>query len=113
MVAGGSLAFAAPEQIKSTAPLLLTAIDMWSYGVVVHALVAGQLPFSHAYAPRLQMMITKGAWDIDLFTSRVDSEISEVVINCLELDCDRRWTAVDVLQSSWISSYVELDGDVI
>jgi serine/threonine protein kinase len=113
MVAGGSLAFAAPEQIKSTAPLLLTCIDMWSYGVVVHALTVGQLPFSHEYAPRLQMMITKGVWDTDRFTSRVDSEVSEVVMKCLELDCDRRWTAENVLKSCWIQSYVESDGDAI
>jgi serine/threonine protein kinase len=111
MVAGGSLAFAAPEQINSTAPLLLTAMDMWSYGIVVHALTAGQLPFTHGYAPRLQMMITKGVWDVERFVRRVDSEVAEVVIHCLEMDYDRRWTAEDVLKSAWISSYVETDGN--
>ena len=109
MIAGGSLAYAAPEQVKSKVPLLNTAIDMWSYGVVVHALTIGELPFAHVYLPRLQMMVTKGVWDIDRLTTRADAEVCEVVVGCLNVDSEKRWTATDVLASSWISSYIEVD----
>ena len=111
MVVGGSLAYAAPEQIDSTVPLLDTAIDMWSYGVVVHALTMGELPFCDPFAPKLQMMITRGEWNVERLTARVDSEICEIVTNCLEMDSHRRWTAVDVLNSQWISLYTDNDID--
>src|SRR5579862_2310511 len=65
MVAGGSLAYAAPEQIRSTVPLLNTAIDIWSYGVVVHAVVIGELPFSDPFPPKLQDLILAGKWNQD------------------------------------------------
>jgi serine/threonine protein kinase len=107
MVAGGSLAYAAPEQINSLTPLLETAIDMWSYGVIVHALTVGELPFHDHFAPKLQKMITKGEWNVDRFAARVDSEVCEVVTRCLEMDRDRRWTAADILNSQWISYYIE------
>lgn len=107
MVAGGSLAYAAPEQINSTIPLLDTAIDMWSYGVVLHALVIGELPFHDPFPPKLQMMITKGNWNRERFAARVDGEIFEAVTSCLEMDRERRWTARDVLDSQWISLHIE------
>jgi serine/threonine protein kinase len=109
MVAGGSLAYAAPEQISSSTPLRDTAIDMWSYGVVVHALTMGELPFHDPFAPKLQMMIIKGDWNSERFKGRVDSEICEIVMGCLETDVSRRWSATDVLQSQWISLYSEDD----
>lgn len=109
MVAGGSLAYAAPEQIKSTTPLLDTAIDMWSFGVVVHALIVGELPFSDPFPPKLQKMILAGTWNRDRFTNRADPEICEVVLNCLDMDSSARWTAAQVLTSSWLSTYAEND----
>ena len=105
MVAGGSLAYAAPEQINSTTPLLDTAIDMWSYGVVVHALTIGELPFHDPFAPKVPKMITEAKWNRDRFAARVDPEIYDVVNNCLTLDRQRRWTASQVLNSQWLSLY--------
>jgi serine/threonine protein kinase len=109
MVAGGSLAYAAPEQIESKTPLLDTAIDMWSYGIVVYALLMGELPFYDHFAPKLQMMILKGEWNVERFRARVDPEICEVVMGCLQVDPKLRWTAEDVLRSQWISLYNEAD----
>ena len=112
MVVGGSLAYAAPEQINSSVPLLDTAVDMWSYGVVVHALTMGELPFSDPLPPRLQKMITDGQWNVERLAARVDGEVFEVVRNCIEMDPEKRWTASDVLKSQWISMYTEDDNDM-
>lgn len=107
MVAGGSLAYAAPEQIRSTVPLLDTGIDVWSYGVVVHALTIGELPFYDPLPVRLQDRILRNEWNKDRFSGRVDSEISEVVLNCLETDSTKRWETMQVLESQWLSLYKE------
>lgn len=104
-VVGGSLAYAAPEQIKAPTPLLDTAIDMWSYGAVLHALTIGELPFSDAFPGRLRDMILEERWDKARFSGRVDPEVSEVVLNCLRMDSRVRWTAAEVLNSQWISLY--------
>jgi serine/threonine protein kinase len=105
MVVGGSLAYAAPEQVQSVVPLLNTAMDMWSYGVVVHALAIGELPFHEPFAPKLQMLIIKGKWNQERLGMRVDNELFEVVDHCLEMDFKKRWSASDVLKSQWISYY--------
>jgi len=107
MVVGGSLAYAAPEQIQSNVPLLDTAIDMWSFGVVVHALTMGELPFYDPFPPKLQTMITEGKWNVERLAARVDAEVCEVIKNCLEMDPAKRWTVDDVLKSQWMSQYVE------
>lgn len=109
MVAGGSLAFAAPEQINSQTPLLDTRIDMWSYGVVLHALVMGELPFYDPFPPKLQVLITSGIWNIDRCKARLDPEISQIIISCLDLDPSRRQTAADILGGSYLSLYAGID----
>jgi hypothetical protein len=112
MVAGGSLAYAAPEQVRSTVPLLDTGIDVWSYGVVVHALTVGELPFFDPLPVRLQDKILRNEWNKDRFSGRVDPEISEVVLNCLETNPMRRWDIVQVLESMWLSLHKEPSDDV-
>lgn len=111
MVAGGSLAYAAPEQIRSTVPLLDTAIDMWSFGVVVHAIVVGELPFFDPFPPKLQDLILSDTWNKERFVNRVDPEVCEVVLSCLEKEPARRWTAVEALAGSWLSTYTDLESE--
>jgi len=107
MIAGGSLAYAAPEQINSLTPLLDTAIDMWSYGIVLHAITVGELPFHDPFPPKLQLMIIKGRWNTERCAARVDSEICEIIMNCLQMEPGSRWTSREVLQSQWLSLYSE------
>jgi len=111
MVAGGSLAFAAPEQINSRTPLLDTRIDMWSYGIVLHALVMGELPFYDPFPPKLQVLITGGKWNIERCRARLDPEISDIIIGCLDLVPSRRPTAAEVLEGSWLSLYSPIDAN--
>ncbi|RCH78034.1 hypothetical protein CU098_005254, partial [Rhizopus stolonifer] len=49
MLAGGSLPYVAPEQIKSSTAIGCPSTDIWSLGVILYALAVGKLPFSDDY----------------------------------------------------------------
>lgn len=59
----GSFPYAAPEVLQSSAPIYEASVDMWAFGVVVYALVMGDLPWSHALLPVLRERIVQGEWD--------------------------------------------------
>ncbi|KAI9833273.1 MAG: hypothetical protein M1826_000186 [Phylliscum demangeonii] len=112
----GSLQYAAPEMLTQTGPATAgprayPAMDMWAFGVVLFALVVGDLPFRHTFLPRVQMMILKGEWDAHAvryaagMTSGAGDEgeyAVELLHGCLEMVPDRRWTAGQVLASAFL-----------
>ncbi|PWN43555.1 hypothetical protein IE81DRAFT_340734 [Ceraceosorus guamensis] len=68
---GGSLAYAAPEALRTAteqSQLLHKAspfaTDHWALGCIFYALLAGRLPFTDSFEPRLQLKITRGAWSM-------------------------------------------------
>ncbi|PWN50074.1 kinase-like protein [Violaceomyces palustris] len=80
---GGSLAYAAPEMLRTSPLGLLSAAetaadaevadrsesspfaaDMWALGCILYALLSGRLPFVDSFEPRLQMKIAKAKWDL-------------------------------------------------
>jgi serine/threonine protein kinase len=114
----GSLPYASPEVARGNRALLRPAGDMWAFGVVVFALIVGDLPFHHSLAQRVREMILDGSWDRDVLKGKVDAwnelraghdkEIAgvvELVSGCLEMDSDSRWTVGTCLDESWLGSY--------
>lgn len=102
----GSLQYASPELLKASRPLYHPAVDMWAYGVVGYALLTAQLPFTHSFLPKLQMMILKGEWNLKVLEAAVDKGSEEygdarcaiqLVAKCLTLDVMSRWAIQDVL----------------
>ncbi|KAI7856967.1 kinase-like domain-containing protein [Circinella umbellata] len=102
-VAGGSLAYAAPEQIRSTKPLPSPATDLWSLGVVLYALVTGRLPFQDCYDVRLQQKILDGRFEI-LPEDNLSNDLKDLLHGLLQVDPHKRYTIQQVLHSSWCSS---------
>lgn len=58
----GSLPYAAPELLLPQISGLIPhpAQDIWALGVLLYALLKGQLPFADSFEPRLQMKILNG-----------------------------------------------------
>lgn len=109
----GSLQYASPELILRPAGFLSRVVDMWAFGVVVHALLVGDLPFQHAFQPRVQMMILSGDWDKDALrkaaqATGTESEGVELVHGCLDMDCENRWVIRQVLDSRWLNGCQEM-----
>ena len=113
----GSLQYASPELIMSPAGFLSSVVDMWAYGVVIYALLVGDLPFQHVFQPRVQMMILAGEWDIPALESAAgvigyEEEVLELMSGCLEMESERRWTIAHVLKSRWLDGCQEMLEDL-
>ena len=113
----GSLQYASPELIMSPAGFLSSVVDMWAYGVVIYALLVGDLPFQHVFQPRVQMMILAGEWDMPALETAAgvigyEEEVLELMCGCLEMESERRWTIGRVLKSRWLDGCQEMLEDL-
>lgn len=109
----GSLQYASPELIMSPAGFLSSVVDMWAYGVVMYALLVGDLPFQHVFQPRVQMMILAGEWDVPALETAAgvigyEEEVLELMSGCLEMESERRWKIAHVLKSRWLDGCQEM-----
>ncbi|KAI9267192.1 kinase-like domain-containing protein [Helicostylum pulchrum] len=96
--AAGSLAYAAPEQIRSAKAISCPSTDIWSLGVVLYTLVTAKLPFHDDYDLRLQQKILNGQYDIP---SNVSNELQQLIKSCLDVNPDTRFNINQVIDSSW------------
>lgn len=103
----GSLEYASPELLLSSAGIIDPAVDIWAFGVVTFAVVVGSRPFRHGFAPRIQANIIKGEWDqYAVLAGGTDTqarqEALELIKGCLEMDMNARWTIRQVLDCAWL-----------
>ncbi|KAI9794105.1 MAG: hypothetical protein M1833_000470 [Piccolia ochrophora] len=104
----GSLQYASPESVTSAPGLHSKAVDLWAFGIVVFALLAGDLPFRHAFQPRLVMMILKEYWDEKALRGAPGmdesaDDVVELVRGCLLKDPETRWDVRRVLESAFLA----------
>ena len=104
----GTLQYASPELIESSTSLLKPAVDIWAFGVVVYALVLGDLPFQHGLESKVRSMIEAGQWNQEaLHTFNNRDDVVELLRGCLCKRWDERWTVSMVLECQWLNGCVE------
>lgn len=113
----GSLQYAAPELVIGPAGLLQTSVDIWAFGVVVYALLVGNLPFNHPLPSRVQKMILAGEWSEGALSQAqgvrdTNQEATELVRGCLVLSTEARWDIGQVLDSRWLTGCRNMYEDV-
>jgi eukaryotic-like serine/threonine-protein kinase len=96
----GSPLYMSPEQMQSSKDVDPRA-DLWSLGVILYELLAGQLPFAAETMPELVLKVVS-APPTPLRQHRPDvpPELELIVGHCLEKDRNRRYGSVGDLAAS-------------
>ncbi|KAI9736151.1 MAG: hypothetical protein M1834_001036 [Cirrosporium novae-zelandiae] len=110
----GSLEYSSPEVLNGPHGLLLSAADIWAFGVVLYALVTGNLPFRHSLPSKLAQMIVNGNWDRDsiLIASKLKGSAHtalELVEACLDMKAESRWSISQILDSEFLQTCRDAD----
>jgi serine/threonine protein kinase len=114
----GSLQYAAPELFNAPSPVFSPTADIWSFGVVVFALITAGLPFNEGLDIKTIEKIREGGWDEERVRNAdavKDSGVDDALVllrGCLDLDVEKRWTVHDILKCSWLRDYAQRFEDV-
>ncbi|KAH7139098.1 kinase-like domain-containing protein [Dendryphion nanum] len=114
----GSLQYAAPELFNAPGPLFSTAADIWSFGVVVFALLSAQLPFNEGLDAKTIWKIERGEWNAQVIRECDAAQAGDIedaldlLKGCMNLGSEKRWSINDVLNCSWLQGCTQKFEDV-
>lgn len=75
------------------------AVDIWSAGVVLYAMLYGTVPFKANNMSELQKLIIKAKYTLK---DDVSEEARELITGCLEKDPSKRLTISEILSHKWL-----------
>lgn len=95
----GSPCYASPECISGR-PYNGKTTDVWSCGVILYAMVTGQLPWTKRNQTQLFAQIKKGEYEIPNFLS---DQCRSFIKRLLTVDTRKRFTIREALNDEWLS----------
>ena len=97
----GTPAYIAPEILKGRG-YEGYAVDIWSAGVVLYAMVYGAVPFKASNMQELQKLILRGRYTLK---ENVSEEVRDLISKMLEGDPQKRITIPQILCHKWFATY--------
>ncbi|KAM3722370.1 Triple functional domain protein [Dirofilaria immitis] len=96
--------FASPEQISYRE--ITTKSDIWSFGIVLHILTTGRIPFEDEYYEVMRLKILSNISTIDdIGNYRIHSQaIIALLKSVIVEDAKNRFSATECLKSEWMQS---------
>lgn len=96
----GSIAYSAPELLKGE--LYTAAVDIWSCGIILYAMILGYLPFRSASSIKLAKQIVESS---PKFPKSLSPVLIDLLHGMLNKDPQLRLTADEALQAPWINEF--------
>lgn len=107
----GSIDYVSPEALSRGK--ISSKSDMWSLGVILYILLSGYPPFITQTNRQKQQMIMAGEFSFYEKTwKNISSSAKDLISNLLAVDPQRRPTAEEVLQHSWVIGDSANEGDI-
>ena len=94
----GTPAYVAPEVLGDSGYDGVTS-DVWSAGVVLYAMLYGNVPFRADNMTELQRKIRTAEYDL---ASGVSSKAKDLLRKILTIDLNKRLTSSEVLEHPWM-----------
>lgn len=95
----GSPCYASPECISGK-PYNGRTTDVWSVGVILYAMLTGQLPWTKRNQTQLFAQIKRGEYQIPTFLSE---DCRNFITGLMTVDINKRLTIEDALKHSWLA----------
>lgn len=94
----GTTAYMSPEQLRGSE--INQQSDIWSFGVILYELFAGELPFQGMYEPAIMYAITEeDPIPIGKFVSDIPESIAITIERCLKKNVEDRYSTFDEILS--------------
>ena len=97
----GTPAYIAPEILKDKGYEGF-AVDIWSAGIVLYAMIYGTVPFRAGNMSELHKLIVKGKFTMK---EDVSEEVRDLLTKMLEVEPEKRFTVPQILCHKWFSNY--------
>jgi len=108
----GTSHYLSPEAISGH---FSSMCDIWSCGIVLYTLLAGEFPFYKHYQNcedyELFNMIKEGKINFEQneYISNISKEARDLILSLLQVDPIKRITAKEALRNEWLNKYCEDD----
>lgn len=96
----GSPAYASPEMIKGQPYTILS--DLWSAGILLYAMVNGELPFEDE---NMQRLLQKIIYTEPRYSNTISPQLKDLLQRMLTKDPSKRITLQKIKEHHWFSQY--------